>query len=66
MTPPPTQPHTAPETHVSGAALVSALREWTAANERARREYAEHPLAKSCSRQHQCTAMYLKRAAAVA
>ena len=66
MTPPPTQPHTAPETHVSGAVIVSALREWTAANERARREYAEHPVIKSCGGSHRCTFRYLKAAEAAA
>jgi len=65
MTPPTTQPHTAPETQVSGAVPFEAeIRELWAANERARREYREHPIGRSCSRQHQCLARYIKRAEA--
>lgn len=67
MTPPTTQPHTAPETQVSGAVLyLDEIREWTAANERARREYREHPLMKSCGGSHRCTFRYLKAAGAAA
>lgn len=67
MTPPTTQPTTAPETNGLGAVrFPDEIRAWTAANTRARREYQEHPLMRSCNGPHRCTYRYLKRAGRVA